>query len=263
MTWSKLILAFVTGAFALIGWTAYREIRSYDRMQSVAFLPGHLSRAHAFLNNDCASCHVPNQGVSAVSCVACHANNENLLKRQATSFHASIKSCSECHLEHRGGVKPPLEMNHLALAKISAESHDPKLDKIHNQLLRSYSKNQHANEIAAEVVPINRQEPSLISALNCTSCHATRDKHQGLFGNSCLSCHSTQTWQIAEYRHPSPNSRSCAQCHQAPPSHYMEHFEMVSERVAGKEHAKVNQCFLCHQTTSWNDIKGVGWYKHH
>jgi hypothetical protein len=43
----------------------------------------------------------------------------------------------------------------------------------------------------------------------------------------------------------------------------MEHFHMVSMRVAGKPHAKVNQCFLCHETTAWNDIKGVGWFKHH
>ena len=32
---------------------------------------------------------------------------------------------------------------------------------------------------------------------------------------------------------------------------------------AGIEHADVSQCFLCHQTNAWNDIKGVGWYKHH
>ena len=55
----------------------------------------------------------------------------------------------------------------------------------------------------------------------------------------------------------------CAQCHQAPPSHYMMHFRMVSMTVAGRMHAQVNQCYLCHQTTSWNDIKGVGLYKHH
>ncbi|MBI3736827.1 hypothetical protein HY256_09975 [Candidatus Sumerlaeota bacterium] len=53
------------------------------------------------------------------------------------------------------------------------------------------------------------------------------------------------------------------QCHQAPPSHYMMHFEMVSMKVAGQEHAEVSQCYLCHQTTAWNDIRGVGWYKHH
>ncbi len=43
----------------------------------------------------------------------------------------------------------------------------------------------------------------------------------------------------------------------------MGHFQMVSKRVAGQPHADVRQCFLCHQTTAWNDIKGVGWYKHH
>jgi hypothetical protein len=43
----------------------------------------------------------------------------------------------------------------------------------------------------------------------------------------------------------------------------MGHFEMVSKRVAGVEHAEVSQCYLCHQTTSWNDIKSVGMYDHH
>jgi hypothetical protein len=43
----------------------------------------------------------------------------------------------------------------------------------------------------------------------------------------------------------------------------MGHFHMVSAKVARRPHARVNQCHLCHQTTSWNDIKGVGWYKHH
>jgi hypothetical protein len=43
----------------------------------------------------------------------------------------------------------------------------------------------------------------------------------------------------------------------------MGHFHMVSMKVAGKPHARVDQCYLCHETTAWNDIKGVGWYKHH
>ena len=52
----------------------------------------------------------------------------------------------------------------------------------------------------------------------------------------------------------------------------MMHFEMVSKRIAkpvlpgtntSHEGATVNQCYLCHETTSWNDIEGVGWYKHH
>ncbi len=38
----------------------------------------------------------------------------------------------------------------------------------------------------------------------------------------------------------------------------MMHFQMISMKVAGQEHAKVDQCFQCHQTNDWNDIKNVG-----
>lgn len=101
------------------------------------------------------------------------------------------------------------------------------------------------------------------SMLNCAACHQTKDRHQGTFGTDCVQCHATTSWKIAEFRHPSTRSTECSQCHKAPPSHNMMHFSMVSARVAGQQGAKVNQCFLCHQTTSWNDIRGKGWYKHH
>ena len=102
-----------------------------------------------------------------------------------------------------------------------------------------------------------------IAALDCNSCHQNRDPHRGLMGRECAECHQTNSWKIAGFLHPSPQSQECAQCHQAPPSHYMMHFEMMSKMVAGQMHAKVEQCFMCHQTDSWNNIKGVGWYKHH
>jgi len=100
-------------------------------------------------------------------------------------------------------------------------------------------------------------------ALDCATCHANQDRHQTLFGRDCSECHSTATWTVAAFRHPSPRSTDCAQCHRGPPSHYMEHFRMISARVARQPEARVEQCFACHQTNSWNDIKGVGWYKHH
>ena len=101
------------------------------------------------------------------------------------------------------------------------------------------------------------------AALNCIGCHSNQDRHRQFFGIDCVQCHGTAAWKIPEFRHPPASSLDCAQCHQAPPSHYMMHFEMVSMKVARREHAQVNQCYLCHQTTSWNDIRGVGWYKHH
>ena len=119
-----------------------------------------------------------------------------------------------------------------------------------------------------------------IQALDCFACHSNQNPHRGgtsvgccgrgsansvdsLFGRQCADCHVTTTWKIAGYKHPLPRSEDCAQCHQAPPSHYMGHFEMVSKTVAGQPQAGVEQCYLCHQTDAWNDIKEVGWYKHH
>ena len=192
--------------------------------------PGPLSGAHAFLKENCAACHTPGKGVVAVNCIACHANNTALLQRQPTAFHADITTCTPCHLEHLGGVTPT-KMDHAALARYGL-SQNPKMT-------------------------------ALEATLNCAVCHATKDRHRGLFGNACASCHSVAKWTIPEYRHPSPNSQQCVQCHQAPPSHYMMHFTMVSASVARQPNAKVSQCFKCHQTTTWNDIRGVGWYKHH
>jgi hypothetical protein len=60
-------------------------------------------------------------------------------------------------------------------------------------------------------------------ALECATCHANQDRHQTLFGRDCSECHSTETWAVAAFRHPSPRSTDCPQCHRGPPSHYMEH----------------------------------------
>ena len=216
--------------------------------------PGELSNAHAFLENNCAACHTATKSVAAQSCIACHANNLALLQRQPTAFHADVQNCTACHLEHNGRSTRPTEMDHAALVKLGLKTirHDNSAAAEQLQQIKNSSTelpNPH----------ISRDE----ALLNCATCHDTKDKHVGFFGKDCAQCHSTAKWTIAEFRHPPASSQDCAQCHQAPPSHYMHHFHMISMHVAGKEHADVRQCFLCHQTTSWNDIKGVGYYKHH
>lgn len=116
---------------------------------------------------------------------------------------------------------------------------------------------------AASLPPSHPSIPANESLLSCAACHQTKDRHQGFFGNDCAQCHVTKQWTITEFRHPSVRSTECAQCHKPPPSHTMMHFPMMSARIAGQPNARVHQCFLCHQTTSWNDIRGKGWFKHH
>ena len=229
---------------------------------NVAFSPGPLSAAHAFLAKDCRACHTPNEGVQAISCIACHANNEALLQRHPTSFHADLKSCIQCHAEHEGVDRRPTQMNHTALADMGMEllSESGVAGTAQRDHIAAWV-GQHSGHAA--LPPGHPSVTPQEATLNCFSCHATQDRHREKFGKSCIECHTTTEWTIPAFRHPSPTSMSCNQCHTAPPSHYMMHFKMVSMKVAGQEKASVAECYKCHQTTSWNDIKGVGWYKHH
>ncbi len=263
---TMLIGSVVAFAVLFIGFFAlsprHRDEPTHDLVTAPLWqrmaAPGELSQPHAFLENNCAACHTPVKGVEAKNCIVCHADNKAVLARQPSAFHADIAACSACHLEHQGRIPSTTQMDHVALAHIglkqvqnTAAPHDEKRDALVAWLKQSD---------ASPLVPELQRKESL---LNCATCHQTKDRHRGLFGNDCAQCHGTTKWTLPDFRHPSSLSQSCAQCHQAPPSHYMMHFKMISMTVAHMEKAEVNQCFLCHQTTSWNDIKGVGFYKHH
>ena len=250
-----LILAIVgVAALLAVPLSLYSSGSPGMPMWRMAMNPGPLSKAHAFLEKECGACHTANKGVTATACLSCHATDAPLLAKQSTAFHADIQECRGCHVEHQGNTARPVSMDHAALARIgwgkaggaSAEGRTSMSELAHGVARMTGA---HAT--------------GDIAALDCQSCHAFRDPHRGLFGRECAECHQAESWKIAGFVHPSPRSEQCAQCHQAPPSHYMMHFHMISMMVAGQMHAKVEQCYLCHQTDSWNDIKSVGWYKHH
>lgn len=222
--------------------------------------PGALSAAHTFIGTDCAACHTPVSGPDPIKCMACHASSEVLLKRESTAFHSSIGQCIACHSEHRGPAVQPAPMDHRVLATLARRRTDRETPATWKQRIVANVMGSRDVTSPARTNPwIDESEARLV----CGTCHSLKDPHQQLFGPECGSCHRTDRWTIPRYLHPSDRSRDCEQCHQAPPSHYMMHFEMVSQVVARQPRATVDQCFLCHQATRWNDIRGVGWYKHH
>jgi hypothetical protein len=231
-----LIPLYRDGSQAVPGWTGLVE-------------PGRLSDSHSFLSGKCETCHTPTKGIEATACAGCHAPAAAGLARQATAFHASIQDCRGCHVEHAGAGRI-VRMDHAALLRGAPDHH--RLD------LSSRIAHDVAGYLGAR-----RTDTSAVRALNCAGCHANQDRHRQFFGKDCATCHATDTWRIASFLHPSPASKDCVQCHQAPASHYMGHFHMISKPVAGKHDAKVEQCYLCHVPSSFNEIKGVGWYKHH
>lgn len=193
--------------------------------------PGPLSEAHSLLAGQCETCHVPHEGVEAKRCLTCHAAT-NFTAKPSTRFHAEAVDCATCHVEHLGGASPT-RMVHAAL-----------LDS------RAWSKASTPGKTAS------------LASLDCAGCHSGKDPHQGLVGASCIQCHGTESWRVAGFQHPPSASTQCVECHRPPPSHAMMHFEMVSQRVAGSK-ARIDQCFACHATDDWNNIRGVGRYDHH
>ena len=250
-----ITLAFLGSYFALPEDSTLRNAATWQSLAS----PGDLSAAHAHLEGNCAACHTSVQGAVPLKCVLCHATATDVLQRQPTAFHSSVSSCQECHSEHRGVGRRPTEMDHEALARIGLR-----------ELAQSASDEQRAlHDFLTDRSPAQQwgahseHLTSLEASLSCSACHSKEDQHFGLFGLDCGQCHSSEKWTLPEFRHPSAKSRDCAQCHQAPPSHYKMHFKMVSAKVARQPRAKVEQCFKCHRTTAWTDIPGIGHYKHH
>ena len=249
----SIISALVLGVAAVALILYAPPLRTTSFWQALA-QPGPLSTAHSFLQGNCAGCHEPAHGVVVARCIACHANETALLQRQPTAFHASIGNCTGCHSEHQGDLGLRSAMNHRALVDIGL------------RLLANTPEGSETGMLYSHLLvhgPARGASTSDEQLLDCFGCHETRDRHLGQFGRDCGTCHGTQQWTIAQYRHPAPSSTDCAQCHRPPPSHSMGHFEMVSKRVAGVEHAEAAQCYLCHQTTTWNDIRSVGVYFHH
>lgn len=222
--------------------------------------PGPLSPRHAYLADRCTSCHEPTVGVTVAKCTACHATAERLLGRQPTAFHASIQECATCHVEHQSTKIRPIAMDHVELAKVGART----LGRASGTDAASAATLKSLETWLRIRIPDELDARSAREALNCAGCHSTKDRHLGLFGTDCAQCHATTQWTIVEFQHPSPRSTNCAQCHQAPQCHYMTmHFEMISKKIASQDDVRVTECHRCHQTTSWNDIRGVGYYKHH
>lgn len=295
-----IVASILAGIAFVMGHDWIKNAAPVRNFWQQAVTPGALSQSHAFLANNCIACHTPVKGIEAGKCIACHADNSTLLQRQPTAFHANIQTCSGCHGEHQGRLRMPTTMDHALLSKIGhlqlkATASEEGLNlrdietavKLSEKLPRTIAQpplaTTHNNEMepgnisestslakvaatppSSAELPINHPRMGAdASMLNCISCHATKDRHQGNLGTNCVQCHATSQWTISEFRHPSPSSTNCAQCHLPPPSHNMMHFSMMSAPIARQPNAKVNQCYLCHQTTTWNDIKGAGWVKHH
>lgn len=254
-----LVALVVAAAFAGHWLLGMAQDRSINVPWEPLVSPGPLTQAHADLEGDCRNCHSAIVGVEREKCVWCHAGDTALLGRQPTAFHAEIGACSGCHVEHQGRRANLNAMDHAFLADslLSTLRQDPEWSDS-PLAIRIHMTELHRGDTLAD-----RDFNAQTFTLDCAACHAFEQPHFGYMGRDCAQCHNLSRWTIDAFVHPPASSTACIQCHQPPPSHMMEHFKMLSQPVAREPHAPVESCFVCHQTTAWNDIRKIGFYKHH
>ena len=267
----------VLGAIGLVAAIAlpvalYRSGSVKIPLWTAAAGPGPLSATHDFLRTRCEACHTPIRGVEAAACLTCHLTAApDLVTKPSTAFHLNIGECAGCHVEHQGRDRRPINMDHAVLATVGharaaeaeARGGPPEVGFRHVLARLRILLGGSLSDLVGGTLATRPLPPETRATLDCIGCHVNIDPHRTLFGRDCQGCHNVDAWAITTFRHPSPRSRDCVQCHQAPPSHYMMHFEMMDRMIAGQGNARVEQCFLCHQTDSFNNLKGIGWFKMH
>lgn len=221
--------------------------------------PGPLSRSHARLEGStrCQECHAPEEGVSAVKCLACHKPlRERVEAGKGLHARPDYRDCKRCHVEHHGldhelvwwGEAGRAAFDHAQTGYPLAGRHvSLTCEKCHKT--RSY----------------------LEAATECAACH--KDEHRGQFARrGCTECHTQEAWKPASgFDHARTSwpltgrhaEVSCEKCHASrkpdpanPTVDYAAFRDVAGSDCAGC-HEDVHggrlgrTCVTCHTTSSW------------
>ena len=188
-----------------------------------------LHGAHAGV--DCVSCHTPGKTYRKApqTCVACHQKDD--------VHHGDMgKQCQDCHTEQRWSE-----------TRFDHGKTDFALRGKHR-------------EVACAVCHPDRRYKD--TPTQCGTCHRVQDKHAGLFGEKCASCHDQNSWKKARFDHdrltdfPLQGRHVLTDCHSCH-TEQTRGKKLPTECVACHRQADIHQgrfgtaCADCHNPKNW------------
>ena len=220
-------------------------------------------RSHAELANDCGACHVApwSKETMDTRCVRCHTGitGEGADSSGLHGALADASQCRSCHTEHKGTA------GELTKFDLAADDAGTRFDHARTSfpLTGAHSavtcRGCHQDALSLRALAATPTE--------CISCHRAEDTHQGSLGVDCAACHTTATWDDADFDHTFPLAHGtrnrqpseCALCHQDAPADYErytcygchEHAErrvLAEHREEGISTAEIVDCVACHRT---------------
>ncbi len=190
--------------------------------------PGKLSAEHADLEGirHCTECHeLGHKGISESKCLACHTPLRARLEAKK-GYHATLtgRECASCHKDHLG--------RSAALVRFDTATFDHALTgyRLEGKHAETSCRSCHKSKLiqAADVRAFKGKHGTLDRTYlglgtGCADCHTGDDPHHGQFaGQSCSSCHATDSWKKAagfdhaKTRYPLTGEHrdvTCDKCH--------------------------------------------------
>ncbi len=199
--------------------------------------PGALSRSHKGI--DCKSCHVERGEISSTQCLGCHTHKklkDNIRKGKGLHSRSRFKSksCSECHMEHKGANAKIIDWR-----SVGGQT--------------SFDHGQTGYELQGAHTKVD-----------CRECHTQKYKKTGStqyigLGTDCKSCHEdTHGFQSTH-----PKLVRCSLCHNkdAKPINSARGLRFKHEKFAEfplqGQHRKIS-CQKCHKAKVKSNFKYSG-----
>jgi hypothetical protein len=160
-----------------------------------------------------------------------------------SGYHNDVNECEACHEPWNGVTEERCFFCH-DLADPFSLRKEIRFHETGTRCLKCHKEHGMLGETIS-----NMDHTVLHGDLLCSACHF--DKHDGLFGSECRTCHSITTWKIPGYRHPVTGRKDCFKCHKAPESHYDKRFwNLIVDDM--EEHAvSPSDCWRCHTIRHW------------
>lgn len=238
--------------------------------------PGKLTSAHAAYEGttNCTLCHDLGKKVSNTKCLECH----DILKErvdQDLGYHASSevkgKDCFTCHSEHHG--------REFEMIRFDEDAFDHNLTGY--ELTGAHKKIDcrecHQPDFI-ERADIRENENTFLGLDDaCLSCH--EDYHQETLGADCTACHTTTTFEEAEYFDHNDSAFplkgahkevTCVDCHPMETRNDKDFqvFKGVAFNNCSSCHEDVHKgdfgvdCASCHNETSFQNRRTLSRFDH-
>jgi len=207
------------------GWT----LAKFDHNLSVFKLDGqhvsvacgecHINHVLQGTPTDCHSCHAlkdVHQGRLGTDCGSCHTTagwtpatfDHNLSVFKLTGKHITVP-CESCHINHvLQGTPTDCYSCHAA-----QDNHNGKLGKDCGSCHSTSGWSPSTYDHNLSTFKLTGQHATIACSnchgnnvfwgtpTDCYSCHAAQDTHNGQFGTSCGTCHSTSAWKPSTFDH--------------------------------------------------------------